>query len=422
MKSANSDRYDALQARYSWLAVILHWTIALVLAFQLALGFAMPKDGSGFALYQLHKSVGITVLLLSLARLAWRLSHRQPPPVGRGFSGRLAAAVHALLYVFMIATPLAGWALVSSAPVRIPTLLYGLLPWPHLPLPGGVNDAAKSAHEALAWLGLGLIVLHVAGALRHQLLLKDGLLVRIAPGGRASLAFVLLTLFIAIYFGTGSYVARKDLVPALARQEAARAGQAAIPSQRQARTLESVSLERPEEAVGLKVDEPLGTGVPRWSIQPGGRLEFALGGGDMQVRGRFSDWSGTIEFDPERPETANIRIAVRLASATVGDSAMDATLRGADFLAAASGPVATWHATAIRRAGPRRYSASGMLTLKGVTRLQMLTFALQGNGSRRRVEGSAQIDRTAFGVGTGDTAAGLSGTVTLSFAFDAVGG
>src|SRR5690606_36888612 len=73
--------------RYSSGAILLHWTIALALAFQLALGFAMPKNESGFALYQLHKSVGITILLLTLVRVACRLTHRPPPAVEGGFQG-----------------------------------------------------------------------------------------------------------------------------------------------------------------------------------------------------------------------------------------------------------------------------------------------------------------------------------------------
>ena len=75
---------------------------------KLALGFAMPKDESGFALYQLHKSVGITILLLTLARLAWRVTNKPPRPVEGGFQGFLAKAVHTLLYVFMIGAPLTG--------------------------------------------------------------------------------------------------------------------------------------------------------------------------------------------------------------------------------------------------------------------------------------------------------------------------
>src|SRR6187200_249769 len=191
------------QARYSTGAIILHWLIALTLAFQLALGFAMPHDERGFALFQLHKSLGVTIFLLSLARLAWRLTHRPPPAVERGFQGFLAKAVHTLLYAFMIGAPLTGWAMVSTDASRIPTLLYGTIPWPHLPLPGAINEAMEETHEVLAWIGLALIVLHVAGALRHQLLLRDGLLRRMAPAGSAWAAGLLALLVVALYFGTG---------------------------------------------------------------------------------------------------------------------------------------------------------------------------------------------------------------------------
>ena len=70
---------------------MLHWLIALALAGEIALGFAMPKDASGFTLYQLHKSIGITILVLSLARLGWRLTHKPPAPLEGGWEGKLAS-------------------------------------------------------------------------------------------------------------------------------------------------------------------------------------------------------------------------------------------------------------------------------------------------------------------------------------------
>jgi cytochrome b561 len=207
-----------LQVRYSSVAILLHWAIAVALAFQLALGFAMPKDESGFALYQLHKSVGITILLLTLARLAWRVMRRPPPAVEGGFQGFLAKAVHTLLYVFMIGMPLTGWAMVSTDPLNIPTILYGAVPWPHLPLPAGLNALFEDTHALLAWMGLALIALHIAGALRHQWLIKDGLLRRMAPGGKSAAAYALLALAVLTYFGTGMYVASRYLVPAMERE------------------------------------------------------------------------------------------------------------------------------------------------------------------------------------------------------------
>src|SRR5690349_19302725 len=152
---------EAAQQRYSNVAIALHWLIALALGFQLALGFAMPKDERGFALFQFHKSVGVTIFLLTVLRLIWRFTHRPPQAVEGGFQGLLAKTVHTLLYAFMIVQPLTGWIMVSTDPTGIPTLLYGTIPWPHLPLPDALNEPMEEAHEIIAWTGAALILLHV---------------------------------------------------------------------------------------------------------------------------------------------------------------------------------------------------------------------------------------------------------------------
>jgi len=403
---------EAAQQRYSAVAVLLHWTIALALGFQLALGFAMPKNDSGFALFQLHKSVGITILLLSLARLAWRLTHRPPPAVEGGFQGFLARAVHALLYVFMIGMPLTGWAVVSTSRIEVPTLLFGVVPWPHLPISNAVHELAEEGHELLAWIGIALIVLHVAGALRHQLFLKDGLLRRIAPGGKAWVAGLLALAVVVVYFATGMKVA-SDVVAAGGYEQ--QSNTARVPLE-----ASPTATPTPEAAeTTAVVDEP--GPPPVWTIQPGGRLGFSVAGGDGPIRGSFSEWSGTIRMDPDNPESAEIVITVGLASAALGDASMDATIEGPEFFDILASPTATWRSTSVRRTGPGRYSASGTLSLKGASRSQPLTFTLSGNGLRRRVEGSASIDRTAFEIGTGESAPGVANAVSLDFAFDAVG-
>ena len=141
----------------------------------------------------------------------------------------------------------------------------------------------------------------------------------------------------------------------------------------------------------------------------------------MSVRGSFARWSGSIRFDPDDPGDADIRIDVDLSSASVGDSTMDATLKSAEFLAAEANPGATWRSTSVRRTAAGRYAAQGVLSLRGASRPQPLTFILAGDGLRQRVEGSAKISRTAFGIGTGPSAESLAGSVDLEFAFDAVG-
>jgi len=415
----------AATQRYSAVAIALHWLIALALAFQLALGFSMPHDERGFAMFQLHKSVGITILLLTLLRVGWRLTHRPPPAVESGAMGTVAKAVHVLLYVFMLGAPLTGWALVSTDPLGIPTLLFGTVPWPHLPLPAGINGAAEGAHGLLAWLGLALIVLHVVGALRHQLLLKDGLLRRIGPGGSAAAAALLMLAVFGVYFGTGMKIAGDVEASGGYRiaQEHEGAHEETVATAAPADEATEPAVEETPEADATETEaaaEEVGP-PPVWTIQPGKRLGFSVSNGGAALNGTFSDWNGTIHFDPEHPETADIRINVALASGSLGDATQDDMLQGGDFFASAANPTATWRSTSVRRTGPNRYSASGTLSLKGVSRPQSLNFTLSGDGLRRRVEGSASIDRGAFGVGSGDSASNLGSSVTLNFAFDAQG-
>src|SRR3546814_18696475 len=122
--------------RYSYTAITLHWLIALLLAFQIALGWALEGNNGPelFARYQLHKSIGITILLLSLARLAVRLVRpRQPASDGPDWQRMFAGIVHWLFYLVIILGTVTVWLLVSTARVQVPTLLDGRVPCPTLP-------------------------------------------------------------------------------------------------------------------------------------------------------------------------------------------------------------------------------------------------------------------------------------------------
>ncbi len=209
-----------IATRYSAVAIWLHWLLAITLSFQIGLGFAMPEGAKGFALIQLHKSVGITVLLLTVCRIAWRLLRTPPPPLDTGWQTTLAKSVHAGLYVFMLLAPLSGWALVSTASVEVPTVLFGKIGWPHLPLPHAAFEPAEQLHTVLAWAGAALVALHIAGALRHQLLLHDETLARIAPGGSSMAALGLLgfaALLFALPFALSAPQPDKEELPARRR-------------------------------------------------------------------------------------------------------------------------------------------------------------------------------------------------------------
>lgn len=158
-----------------------------------AIGIVMTRPGLApaqfFPLYQLHKSVGITILLAAILRILWRLTHRPPElPADMPAVEKLAAhAGHFGLYALMLALPLTGWALVSASVLHIPTFLYGAIPWPDLPILSALHDKApaeaalKAIHATGAFGLIALVSLHAAAALRHHFIVRDDVLTRMLP-------------------------------------------------------------------------------------------------------------------------------------------------------------------------------------------------------------------------------------------------
>lgn len=179
--------------RYGTVAVLLHWLIAGIIFIQLWIGFRMHDLEKGsfqrFEALQWHKSVGLTILILSLVRLAWRLIHRAPPPAPQlsPIEQRLSRAAHFGLYFLIIIVPLAGWATVSASPLGLPTTLYGVIDWPHIPMLANAADKEAAEHlmheihEVLVFALIGLFLLHILAALRHQFIVKDHVIQRIWP-------------------------------------------------------------------------------------------------------------------------------------------------------------------------------------------------------------------------------------------------
>ena len=139
---------------YDNVAKTLHWLIAFAIIAMLIIGWTMTNIGKDnpwrFGLFQWHKSIGITILLLSLIRLVWRLTHTAPPlpehmPAWEKFA---AKATHWFFYVLIIGMPLAGWVLISSSPISLPTMLYGFIHWPDVP---GLADRWKAIEPAMMW-------------------------------------------------------------------------------------------------------------------------------------------------------------------------------------------------------------------------------------------------------------------------------
>jgi cytochrome b561 len=192
---------DEALRRYSAVAMSLHWLIAILILTNIGIAWYFNSLHGLARLKPIawHQSVGLSVLILSVARLAWRLTN-PPPPLPAAmprWEQWLAKLVHALLYVVMIGMPLTGWAMRSASPLHhiLPIRIFGL-PWPAVPpladLTGAAAQAAEhrfqTAHGLLAKSVYVLVVLHVGGALRHQFISRDLVAARMVPflGSRGS--------------------------------------------------------------------------------------------------------------------------------------------------------------------------------------------------------------------------------------------
>ena len=417
---------------YSTGAVALHWLTAAAFAFQIGLGWRMdgPRGPETFAVFQLHKSVGITILLLTLMRIAWRLTHRAPPyPASmRPLDIALARVVHAAFYLLLLGLPLSGWLIVSSSKVAVPTFLYGTIPWPHVPgvatlsaaHKATVNDLAARTHVVLVWTALAAILLHVAGALKHQLLERGDYLARMTLLPRRLLTAAGLLIVLA-FIGLFAFGRTVHLAPiAIAQRQHAPSPVPVLP-----RAPVAAPAPRPAPTPRAPVQPVAGQAAPApvaaepslWTVRKAeSELRFHTAWSQGPVDGGFGSWQAEIHFDPAALARSTVHVTIDMASVTAADSDQQSALPESDWFAVATHPTATWTSTTIRHLGGDRYRADGTLSLRGVSRPLPLSFTLQIEKDIATMHGAASIDRTAFGVGQGEWAstADLPALVSLS--------
>ncbi|MEM8663237.1 MAG: cytochrome b, partial [Pseudomonadota bacterium] len=143
-------------SRYTTGAIVLHWAIALLILAQIAGGYAMVeflRTGSAlqYDVFQLHKSLGVAVLILTVARILWRLFNPPPPEPAsvNALERTVSHIVHMAFYALLLLIPLSGWFLITVSPIQIETVLFftDWLPWPHIP---GFAALPEAARENLA--------------------------------------------------------------------------------------------------------------------------------------------------------------------------------------------------------------------------------------------------------------------------------
>ncbi len=438
-------------ARYSNMAMVLHWALAIALAFQIGLGWRLDdvQGSEKFAAYQFHKSIGITILVLSLARLAIRYWKPRPAAAKDGaWAKMLSKFTHCGLYAFMIGVPLSGWAIVSTSRVQVPTMIWGMIPLPHLPLGRGAHEPAEFVHEWLTYAAIGLFFLHIIGALRHHFALKDGLLSRMMPlrnnasPSRAMFASILaLTVMGAGFvFGRallpiGSSAVASTATPQNPAVDKAAPDTVTLPTKQpqvaeklsEAEAAELLAKEEAAAALAKKTAEDTAVAAPAakkavpWQIAPGGQLGFVASWSGTPINGRFNSWNADVVFSPDDLKNSRISVTVDLISADTNDGERDTSLKGAEFFNTAVSPQARYTSTRITDLGGGKYRADGTLSLRGKSQPVALAFTLKFSGDDVDVSGSTNLNRTKFGVGQGQWAATdqIAAGVSVNFNFKA---
>ena len=413
------------RARYSSVAIALHWAIALLILSMIPMGLWMTSaidntdsQALAYRVFQIHKSIGFLILALTVVRIVWRLTHRPPalPRTMKRWEAFAAGATHVAFYALLLALPLTGWLYVSAGwavsqdrALEVATSWFGLFPIPHLP---GVAELsiqmrralafqAMGAHSLMAWGAVVLIVLHVGAALKHQFVDRDGVLGHMVPGlksGHADesvapppapvwaerAAGVALVLAVAV---AGAIAARPY---ALTESQLAEIAPAPVVVSTQPKPEAPVT---PGTAAAWTIDAAVSS------------IRFTGTHAVKRFEGRFDKWDGQVWFDPADLAGSKAVVLVQTASARTGDPTQEGSLQGAEWFDPAQYPVARFEATRFRSLGGDRYEAAGDLRIETTTIPVVLPFRFSESGGVAKVEGALELDRTALDLGMASDAA-----------------
>jgi cytochrome b561 len=171
--------------RWGAVAQLLHWLIVVLIIVQFTLALwaaALPLGDRKVGVLAYHKSFGITILMLAIVRLPWRWFNPTPvlPPIMKPYERRLAHFSHAMLYILLFAQPLTGWMMSSARGFPVSWFRFFQLP-DLVPKSKPLYQALVTTHATLACVLVAVVVLHVAGALKHHYVLRDDVLRRMLP-------------------------------------------------------------------------------------------------------------------------------------------------------------------------------------------------------------------------------------------------
>lgn len=372
--------------RYGDVAVLFHWLIAMLIIGLLAIGKYMVSlddtDPVRFALTQWHKSFGLTVLLLSALRLLWRFIHSPPPEpesIAR-WQQRAAAIAHFALYALMFILPVTGWIMVSASPLDIDTVLFKVIPVPHLPpfadLPGkaAIAENFHDYHEIASGILIVILLAHIGAAFKHHFIDQDEVMIRMLPTW-SSVAF--RTKFMAL----AALIGGISLAIALFSQ-----------SNRQAALLAAG-----DSDVSFIADVA-GTGTP----------------------GVFTQTEVNAAIDQTNPENSSLSAIVQTASVQSDNTQVEGSLPSTEWLNSAAFPEATFKAGSFSKGEESALLVDGELTIKDITRPVSFELIIEQEDSKLIARGEFDIDRREFNAGMQSQSSedNVGFMVTIRFRFD----
>ena len=393
--------YGNTKTSYGAVTKTFHWLTALGIFLALPLGYfandlahaiQTPEIATTDAqvaraalLFSLHKTIGLTVFFVALARILWALTQTKPGLLNGDtvLEARLAEVVHWLLYGSLVAVPLSGWVHHASTTGFAPIWWPFGQSLPFVPKDEGVAQITGTLHLLLQWVLVGALVLHIVGALKHHVIDRDATLRRMLPGATAAqptdkqpghgVPFLGALAVWAIVLGGANGLGWFKL-------DAAQA-----PTQ----SLASVESD--------------------WTVRDG-TLEITVVQMGSEVTGRFADWTADISYETaaENPK-GDVTVTVSIPSLTLGSVADQAM--GADYFNAEAHPTATFTAQIVETDG---HIAQGTLTIKDQSVPVEMPFDLTIEGDTAKAQGGLTVDRRAFGIG-GDATDSLGASVDISF-------
>ncbi len=370
--------------RYNNIAISLHWLMAFLIVGMLVVGKVMVSldDNSTlrFTLTQWHKTFGVLILLLSVCRLLWRVTHRAPshPDNAPAWEHFAANASHILLYALLFIAPITGWMLVSVSPLNIDTYLFNVIPWPHLPWLTEIVDKTSAEarfaqfHEIATGALIALLLLHVAAALKHHLINKDTVLTRMMPTRDARTGQTMLGMAFSIALGcivaVIGYATLKPSAPDM------QAGNSAV------RAIATVM----GEATTIS----------------------------------FSDSSVTASLNPDSAQSSQLSAIVNTSSATSDNMQVQGSLPDADWFNVAAHPQATFEATQIDSNAENVFNIAGILTIKGIDHPQEFELKIIDENGQKMATGEFIVDRAAYQLGLDSQPTGDYVDINVTIAFE----